>query len=103
MQVIPDNIVDSLTILRIMYVKIQDIFQACIHVFVDTPCTTNSCRNNGMCEYSLSFPYYTCKCLDGSSGDKCEGNAYLVKYLFLRSYYLTFSIVSSSNCIVGLL
>lgn len=47
--------------------------QLCFFTFVESPCDDITCLNYGHCEYSMNEPYHLCKCLNGSSGDICEG------------------------------
>ena len=37
-----------------------------------TPCTTNPCKNGGVCDFDSSGNF-SCSCLEGYFGNTCEG------------------------------
>lgn len=42
-------------------------------------CLSKPCRNNGMCREESSFPFFSCQCLPGWRGKRCEQESRMIE------------------------
>ncbi|XP_066267487.1 fibropellin-1-like [Branchiostoma lanceolatum] len=69
------------------WVKEPNLAILCSYAFIgetisnshaDPPCASSPCQNGGACiqhdDYTVSYPFYSCSCVEGFNGTNCEKN-----------------------------